>query len=65
MSIQSCHVAPLSERSHLAVMVPLSGLTVSVDRTAPLASQLTKGLATSHYDASVRRPEFQLVFPRI
>ena len=38
MSIQSCQVAPSSERSHLAVMLPLAGLTLSVDRTAPLAS---------------------------
>src|SRR4029453_15089093 len=36
MSIQSCQVTPSSQRSHLAVM--RSGLTRSVDRTAPLAS---------------------------
>lgn len=36
MSIQSCQVVPSSLRSHLAVMRRPSGLTVSVDRTAPL-----------------------------
>ena len=39
MSIHGCHVAPSSQRSHLAVMVALSALTVSVDRTIPLAAQ--------------------------
>ena len=44
MSIQSCQVTPSSERSHLAVMLPLSGLTLSVYRTAPLASAVVVAL---------------------
>ena len=36
-SIHGCQLASSSQRSHLAVMLFPSGLTVSVDRTAPLA----------------------------
>jgi hypothetical protein len=36
MSIHGRQQAPSSQRSHLAVMLLPSGLTVSVDRTAPL-----------------------------
>jgi len=38
MSIHGCQLAPSSLRSHLAVMPLRSGLIVSVDRTALLAS---------------------------
>jgi hypothetical protein len=46
ISIHGCHVAPSSQRSHLAVMVALSGLTGSVDRTIPPASAV-EGRATA------------------
>jgi hypothetical protein len=38
MSIHGGQLTPSSLRSHLAVMLARSGLIVSVDRTAPLAS---------------------------
>ena len=45
MSIHGCQLAPSSLRTHLAVMPLRSGLTVSVDRTAPPASA-SEGCAT-------------------
>ena len=57
MSIHGCHVAPSSQRSHLAVMVALSGLTVSVDRTTPPASAVEgRAAATSPPPVKVHTP---------
>ena len=50
MCIQGSQSVPLSLRSHMAVIPLRSGLTVRVDRTAPLASA-EEGCATGAMSA--------------